>query len=164
MGKTHSMDIGIKFDFQEVKNAVEQAKKEVLTRYDLKDAGIEIVLTDDHVRVKAENEMHLESVYGILVKKFIARGQAASILERKNIEKIGGMMIAQNMVFVKALSKENLKKVSNLVRENFAKAKPAIQGEKVRVTSASIDILQAIIKFLSSGQELELPLDFGNFK
>ena len=158
------MDISIQFDLQEVINSVDQTKKEALNRYDLKDAGIEIELGDDLIKVTAQGEIHIEAVYGVLVKKMVGRGVSPRILDRQKIEEIGGLRVRQEMHLIKALDQDTAKKISKIIKEAFPKAKPIIQGEAVRVISASIDELQAIMTILRDNESLEVPLEFGNYK
>lgn len=164
MAKSHSMDISIKFDFQELKNAVEQAKKEASNRYDLKDAGVEIELDEKAIKLGTKNDLQIESVYGILVQKMVARGVSAKILDRQKVEEAGGMRVRQTMNLITALDQENAKKISKIIRENFPKAKPNIQGETIRVVSPSIDELQSIQRQLLSDESIKVPLNFGNYK
>lgn len=158
------MDISVKFDFQELKNAVEQAKKEIVNRYDLKDSHIEVELNDDSVKVNAASEVQLKSVYEIVVKRMAGRGLSPKILDPQKIEEAGGMRFRQEFKLIKALDSENAKKISKIVRDFFPKAKPFIQGETVRVNSASIDELQAIIAKLKADPSFKVPLDFGNYR
>lgn len=164
MAKEHSMDISVQFDFQELKNAVEQTKKEAINRYDLKDAGIEVELSEDNIKVTAQSEMQIEAVYGILIKKMIGRNVSPKILDRQKIAEIGGMRVKQEMKLIKALDQEMSKKISKMIRDSFPKSKPVIQGELIRVTSGSIDELQAIIAKLKADETLNLPLEFGNYR
>ncbi|MFA4891435.1 MAG: YajQ family cyclic di-GMP-binding protein [Candidatus Gracilibacteria bacterium] len=164
MAKEHSMDISVQFSLQELINSVDQTKKEAFNRYDLKDAGIEIELGDDFIKVTAQGEMQIEAVYGILVKKMVGRGVSPRILDRQKIEEIGGMRVRQEMKLIKALDQETAKKISALIKAAFPKAKPIIQGEVVRVNSASIDELQAIIAVLKANESVKVPLQFGNYR
>ena len=164
MAKEHSMDISIQFDLQEVINSVDQTKKEALNRYDLKDAGIEIELGDDLIKVTAQGEIHIEAVYGVLVKKMVGRGVSPRILDRQKIEEIGGLRVRQEMHLIKALDQDTAKKISKMIKENFPKTKPIIQGEIIRVNSSSIDELQAIMSLVREDETLTVPLEFGNYR
>ncbi|MFA6917331.1 MAG: YajQ family cyclic di-GMP-binding protein [Candidatus Gracilibacteria bacterium] len=164
MGSQHSMDIVSHFDKQELNNAIEQAKKEALNRYDLKDAGIEIELGEEDIKLVAGSEMHLESVFGIIVKKMAGRGLSHKILDRQKIEQAGGMKVRQHIKLIKALDQESAKEISKKVRDAFPKAKPTIQGDTVRVTSGSIDELQAIIAMLGKDETVKVPLHFTNYR
>lgn len=164
MAKEHSMDISVQFNSQELKNAVEMTKKEAMNRFDLKDAGVEIELSEDYVKLTTQSEMHIESVYGILTKKMISRGLSPKILDRQKVQEIGGMRVRQEIKLIKALDQETLKDLSKKIRDFFPKAKPLIQGEILRVTSASIDDLQAIMQALKADEKILVPLEFGNYR
>lgn len=164
MAKDHTMDISVQFDFQELKNAVEMTKKESANRYDLKDAGIEIELTQDFIKVTAQGDLHIEQVYGVLISKMVARGVSAKILDRGPIVEIGGMRVRQEMKLIHALDQENAKKISKMIRDAYPKTKPNIQGETVRVTAAKIDDLQSIMAMLKADESITIPLEFGNFR
>ena len=158
------MDVSVQFDFQELKNAVEMTKKEAFNRFDLKDAGVEIELSEDYVKLTTQSEMHIESVYGILTKKMISRGLSPKILDRQAVQEIGGMRVRQEMKLIKALDQETSKDLAKKIRELFPKAKPLIQGEILRVTSASIDDLQAIMQALKADEKILVPLEFWNYR
>ena len=164
MAKDHTMDIKVDFDFQELKNAVDQAQRETSNRYDLKSANIEIELSEECIKVTAESDNQIEAVYGILITKMTRRGLSQKILDRQKVEEIGGMRVRQDMNLVKALDQENAKKISKIIREEFPKAKPLIQGDTVRVSSKSIDDLQNVMKMLKADEAINLPLVFANFK
>lgn len=164
MASEHSMDIGVNFDVQEMRNAIDQAKREALNRYDLKDSNIEIELSDDMVKVVAQSDNQIEAVFGIIVQKMIARSLSPKILDRQKIQEVGGMRVKQEMKLMKVLDKEATKNISKIVRDVFPKAKAVIQGDTVRISSKSIDDLQAIMKVLNEEKSLELPLDFSNFR
>jgi uncharacterized protein YajQ (UPF0234 family) len=158
------MDIVVQFNKQELFNAVDQSKKEALNRYDLKDAGIEIELSEDDIKIVADSEMHLEAVFGIIVKKMAGRGLSHKILDRQKVEEAGGMRLRQHIKLVKALDQENAKEISKKIRDAFPKAKPLIQGDVVRVSSPSIDELQTIIAFLHKDETIKVPLQFTNYR
>lgn len=158
------MDIVVRFDFQELRNAVDQAKREATTRYDLKDSAIEIELTDDKITLNTANEYQIEAVFGILLQKVISRGISPEVLDRQAASEIGGMRFKQEIKLIKALDAENAKKISKMIRDAFPKVKPTIQGDTVRVASKSIDELQAVIAMLKKDEKLNLPLEFTNYR
>lgn len=160
----HSMDVSVQFDFQELKNAVEQTKKEAINRYDLKDSNPEIELSDTQIKVTVGSDMQVEAVYGILIKKMISRNVSPKILDRKGPKEVGGMRVREEMNLIKALDQENAKKISAIIREAFPKAKPVIHGDTLRVTSGTIDDLQAIIRILHADESIKVPLEFGNYR
>ena len=164
MAQDHSMDIIVEFDFQELKNAVDQAQREITTRYDLKDAGVEVELEENALKVTAQSANQIEAVYGILVKRMIGRNLSPKILDRQNVQEIGGMRVRQEMKLIKALDQETAKTVSKLIRDTYPKVKPLIQGETVRVVSKSIDELQAVIQLLQKTETIKVPLKFTNYR
>ena len=164
MADDHSMDVVVNFDMQEMKNAVDQCKREALNRYDLKDSNLEIELTDTEFKVNAENEFQIEAVYDILSRKMAGRNISPKILDRQKIEEAGGMRMRQVMKLLKVLDQETSKIITKLMKENFPKAKSSIQGDTVRISSKSIDDLQAIMSFLKMRQEMKIPLLFTNYR
>ena len=164
MADDHSMDVVVNFDMQEMKNAVDQCKREALNRYDLKDSNLEIELTDTEFKVNAENEFQIEAVYDILSRKMAGRNISPKILDRQKIEEAGGMRMRQVMKLLKVLDQETSKIITKLMKENFPKAKSSIQGDTVRISSKSIDDLQAIMSFLKMRPEMKIPLLFTNYR
>lgn len=164
MTSEHSMDIVVNFDFQELRNAVDQAKKEAINRYDLKDAKIEIELTDDEIKVAANSEYQLEAVFGIIVKKVVGRNLSPKILDRQKAEEAGGMRYKQQIKLIKALDQETSKEISKKIRDRFPKSKASIQGDTVRVTSKSIDELQEVMQMLKVDATIKVPLSFSNYR
>lgn len=164
MSSEHSMDVVVNFDFQELRNAVDQTKKEAINRYDLKDAKIEIELNDDDVKVIANSEYQLEAVFGILVKKTVGRNLSPKILDRQKAEEAGGMRYKQQIKLIKALDQETAKEISKKIRDKFPKVKPSIQGDTVRVTSKSIDELQEVMQMLKMDATIKVPLSFTNYR
>ena len=164
MASEHSMDIVVNFDFQELRNAVDQTKKEAINRFDLKDAKIEIELADDDVKVAANSEYQLEAVFGILVKKTVGRNLSPKILDRRKAEEAGGMIYNQQIKLIKALDQETSKEISKKIRDRFPKSKASIQGDTIRVTSKSIDELQEIMQMLKVDTTMKVPLSFTNYR
>lgn len=164
MADEHTLDIGVKFDAQELLNSVDQAKREAINRFDLKNSNIEIELGEEDVKITAPSNIQVESVYDILTKKMLGRNLSTKIFDRQDIKEIGGMRVRQEIKLIKSLDQENAKKISKMIKENFPKAKANIQGDSVRVSSKSIDDLQAVMAFLRTSKEVTVPLDFTNFK
>lgn len=165
MASEHSMDVVVKFDFQELRNAVDQCRRDTSTRYDLKDAKIEIELNDDDIKLNAVSENQLEAVFNLLIEKITRRGLSYRIFDRKPAEQAGGMRMRQEIKLIKALDQENAKIISKFVRDHFPKAKANIQGDTVRIVSKSIDELQQIIAALKSEEAgINLPLEFTNYR
>lgn len=164
MAQDSSMDIVSHFDFQEVRNAFDQTKREVAVRFDLKDLGIGLELSEEGIKITAPSEMSLNTAWDVLLQKMINRKLSPKILKRKDLEKIGGNQVRYEIQLIKTLDQVNAKKISQLIRDQFSKAKPSIQGDSVRVSSKSRDELQAVIAMLRQNEELSIPLDFNNFR
>lgn len=164
MASDSSMDIVSQFDLQEVRNAFEQTKKEIAVRYDLKDLHIELELTDEKVTITAPSEMSLETAWGILLQKMINRKLSPKVLKKGDLEKIGGNLVRYKIDLIKTLDQDMAKQISKLIRDQFPKAKPSIQGDSVRVSSKSRDELQGIIAMLRAEKTLPLPVDFTNYR
>lgn len=164
MASEHSMDIVVNFDMQEMRNAVDQAIREIVNRYDLKNSNIQVELGENEIKVNAETENQMEAVYDIVARKMAGRNLSLRILDRQKIEPAGGMRFRQEMKLIKSLDQENAKKISKLIKDFFPKAKASIQGDSVRVTSKSIDDLQAVIARLKTEPTITVPLQFTNYR
>ncbi|MDA1060174.1 MAG: YajQ family cyclic di-GMP-binding protein [bacterium] len=164
MASEHSMDIVVKFDFQELRNAVDQAKREAINRFDLKDANIEIELSDENIKITAPSNIQVESVVDILGKKMLSRNLSQKILKRGEIKEVGGMRVRIEIELIKSLDQENAKNISKMIRDEFSKAKASIQGDSVRVSSKSIDDLQGIMARLKADSSMKVPLEFTNYR
>ena len=158
------MDIVSQFDLQEVRNAFDQAKREIGTRFDLKDLDLGLELSSEAVTITAPSEMSLNTAWDIMLQKMINRKLSPKILKKGDLEKIGGNQVRYEIKLVKTLDQETAKFISKLIRDKFPKAKPSIQGDTVRVSSKSRDELQAIMAMLRIEKELALPVDFTNFR
>lgn len=165
MASEYSFDIVAQFDMQEVRNAVDQVKREISTRYDFRGSGASVELGEELVTIVAPSEMQVGQVWDVLLQKIINRKQSPRILEKGEIKPVGGMQFKMEVKLVKALTQEKCKAVAAQIKEGGFKAKPSIQGDAVRVTSKDKDELQAIIAFLRSKEEaLELALTFQNYR
>ncbi|MBU1018488.1 YajQ family cyclic di-GMP-binding protein [Patescibacteria group bacterium] len=159
-----SMDIMCDFNFHELTNAVDQTRREIIVRYDLKSLGIEINQNDDEITITAPSELALNSSWDVLLQKFINRNLSPKILEKCEMEKLGGSDVRYTIKLTKVLDSDTAKKVAQMIRDNFKKAKSSIQGQTVRVSSKSRDELQAIQVMLKGDKSIELPLKFGNYR
>jgi uncharacterized protein YajQ (UPF0234 family) len=164
MSKEFSFDVVCEFDFQELRNAVDQVEREAKTRYDLKNSEIEIDLKDDQIEVKAGNAMEIAAVEGILLQKMVNRKVSPKTLDHQEIEAIGGSRSKKVYKLIKSLDSENAKKISKLIKERVPKVKASIQGEAVRISGKAKDDLQEAIGVLSEEEVLDLPLSFTNYR
>lgn len=164
MASDSSFDIVSQFDMQELRNAVDQVKREVATRYDFKDAHVEINLTDDDITLLVPDTMKLNAVRDMLTQKVINRKLSPNILEFKEPEQAMGGSLRVVVKLIKALDQESCKAVTKIIKERFPKVKTSIQGEIIRVTSKSRDELQEVIALLRGSNAVKVPLQFTNYR
>lgn len=162
MASTYSFDIVSEFDRQELVNALDQTKREVVSRFDLKDTNTEITLEDDHLTINTESEFTLTSVTDILQTKAVKRGLSLKIFDYGAVEAASGNRVRQQIKLKKGIDQELAKKISKMIRDQF-KVQVAIQGDALRVTSKSKDDLQSIIQFLKT-QDFPVALQFTNYR
>ena len=162
-----SFDISSEVDWQEVDNAVNQASKELLQRYDFKGVKAEIKLDrkEKTLTYWCSEEGKLDALNDIMQSKFIKRGISLLSLEYKDMEQAFGGSVRQVIVIQAGISKEKGKEIIAAVKDSKIKVQSQIQDEQVRVTGKNRDDLQETIAFLRSKQEeLKVPLQFGNFR
>lgn len=162
MASTFSFDVVSDFDRQELVNAVDQAKRDVSTRYDLKDTKTEIELDGEEIKINTENEFTFDAVKDILTSKIVRRNLSLKILEFGKVEPAANSRVRCEIKLKKGISQELAKEVSKIIRDN-TKATPQIQGDAVRVTSKSKDELQTIITLLK-GKDFPVALQFINYR
>jgi cyclic-di-GMP-binding protein len=164
MASTYSFDVVSKFDFQEMKNAVDQAQREIQQRYDLKDTGTEIVLTEKDITVTTASEYSLQAVRDSLESKLIKRNLSLKILDYQNEEEVSGGRVRQVAKLREGLSDELAKKLAKQLRDEFKKVTPQIQGDLIRVQAKNKDDLQAVIQSLKGMDDLPVALQFVNYR
>ncbi len=164
MASEPSFDIVSQFDMQELRNAIDQVKREIMTRYDFKGTQTEVTLTDTDITVVAPDTMKLTAVKDMIFQKLINRKLSPKILDIQKEEPAAGGALRQLYQLIKVLDQETCKQISKMIKDHFPKVKASIQGETVRVSSKSLDELQAVIALLKQSEEVKLPLDFTNYR
>lgn len=163
MAANASFDVVSKFDRQELKNAIDQAEREVRTRYDLKDTNTVIELTDKNLTITTASEYTLTAVKDIIESKLVSRKLSLKILDYKNPEDASGGRTRQAIDLKEGIPDDIAKKISKQIRDEFKKATPQIQGDTLRVQAKSRDDLQAIISLLKS-EDYPVALQFVNYR
>jgi cyclic-di-GMP-binding protein len=148
MASDCSFDIVSQFDEQELVNALDQTRREVQTRFDLKDTKTEIVHNKDNITIVTDGSLTLKSVRDILESKAVRRNLSLKIFKIGKEENAAGGKVRQVIQLQQGLSPELAKEISKYVRENYPKVKPQIQGDAVRVIAKSKDDLQGVIALL----------------
>lgn len=164
MAQDNSFDIVSKVDLQEVRNAVDQALKEIHQRFDLKDSHSEIKMEgNDAIQLASDGEYHLEAVNNILSQKLVKRGVPLKNLTHGKIEPAAGKSVRQKISLQQGIPTEKAKDIVRLVKDSKKKAQASIQGDIVRITSKDRDTLQEVIALLR-GKDLGLDLQFTNYR
>ncbi|MBE9154655.1 YajQ family cyclic di-GMP-binding protein [Cyanobium sp. LEGE 06113] len=163
MADTYSFDVVSDFDRQELVNTLDQVRRDVGQRYDLKDSATEIALEETSLTITTATDMTLQAVEDVLRQKATKRNLSLKIFDFQTAEAVGGNRVKQEVKLRKGLSKELAKDLSKVVRDNLKKVSVAIQGESLRITAKSKDDLQAAIQLLRD-QEVEVPLQFENYR
>lgn len=166
MAKDASFDIVSEFDRQELVNAVDQVKRDITSRFDLKDSGTEIELDSDKtITITAKDDMKLRNVVDILQSKMVKRNLSIKILDAQPKENALGGNIRQVFNLKKGLSMEIAKKIVADIKATKLKVQAAIQGEQVRVSGKSRDDLQDVIKLMRENEEkYDIALQFTNYR
>ena len=160
-----SFDIVSELDMQEVDNAVNMAQKEIAQRFDFRGgkSSIELDKTAKKLKILADDDMKLRSIHQIVESKLAKRGVDLRGLKYGKEESGSGGIIRQEIDLKAGLDKEEAKEITKLINESKVKVQAQIQDEQVRVTSKSIDELQAAISVLKKG-ELKFPLQYINMR
>ncbi|KPL86641.1 YajQ family cyclic di-GMP-binding protein [Herpetosiphon geysericola] len=160
-----SFDVVSDFDRQELINAVDQTKRDVGTRYDLKDTNTEITLGEKEITLVTGSELALTAVRDILETKALRRNLSIKLFDYGEPEEIGGMKIRQVITLRKGIAEDIAKKIVKLIKAEVPKAQARIQGDSLRVSSKSKDELQAVMSLLRErGDDFALPLQFNNYR
>jgi uncharacterized protein YajQ (UPF0234 family) len=163
MASNASFDVVSKFDQQELKNAIDQATREVHNRYDLKDTNTIIDLGDKELTITTASEYTLTAVTDIIESKLIARKLSLKILDYKTPEDASGGRTRQVITLKEGIPDEIAKKITKQIRDEFKKVTPQIQGDALRVQAKSRDELQAVINLLKA-EDYPVALQFVNYR
>jgi len=160
-----SFDVVSDFDRQELVNAVDQARREIATRFDFKGSKAEIELGKEEIIFRADNESRAKSMRDLLESKAIRRGLSLKIFDWGEIEEAGGNTVRQTIKLKRGLPDDLAKKISKLIRDDHPKVKSQIQGDAIRVSGKSRDELQKVIARLRDESEgYPVPLQFENYR
>lgn len=163
MASTYSFDIVSDFDRQELVNALDQARREITNRYDLKDSRTQIDLGEDTITLETDSEFTLQAVHTIMQTKAAKRELSLKIFDFGKVESASGNRVRQQVTLKKGISKELGKDITQLIRDNLKKVQASIQGDAVRVSAKSKDDLQAAIQLVKQ-QDWPMPLQFTNYR
>ena len=165
MAKESSFDIVSTVDIQEVDNAFQQAKREISQRYDLKDSGAEITHDKQNktLGIHAPADFVARQVKDVIGSKLVKRGIELTAVKWGEPQAATGQSVRLSATIVDGIDKETASKISKDIRNLKLKCKATIEGDKLRVSSASRDTLQEVIAFLK-GQDYGQPLQYTNYR
>ncbi|KQV83682.1 nucleotide-binding protein [Massilia sp. Root351] len=158
-----SFDVVSEADMIEVRNAVDQAKKEITTRFDFKGSSANVEQKEAELTAYADSDFQLTQVKDVLINKLGKRNVDVRFLDEGKIEKIGGDKVKQVIKIKNGLETEDAKKITRIIKDSKMKVQASIQGESVRVTGAKRDDLQAAMAMLRK-EVKDTPLEFNNFR
>jgi uncharacterized protein YajQ (UPF0234 family) len=158
-----SFDVVSELDLQEVDNAVNQAKKEIESRYDFRGSKSEFKWDKKEIVIMADDDYKVNAMKDILQTKLHRRGIDIRAMKFDKVEPAGGMLLRQKVSLVQGIDKKAASDICKAIKDSKLKVQAQITDDKVRVTSKSIDELQAAINHLK-GQTFPVALQFNNFR
>src|SRR4249920_1296797 len=158
-----SFDVVSDFDEQELRNALDQVRREVQQRYDFKGVTVDLTQAKDAVTLLTDDEHRAAAVKDLIESKAIRRSLSLKIFDWGKVEPAGGNKVRQEVKLRRGLPEDVAKKITRLIRDEFPKVKSQIQGDAVRVSGKSKDDLQRVITRLRGLDEV-IPLQFENYR
>ena len=159
----NSFDIVSKIDHQEVSNAIQQALKEIHTRYDLKDSKSDITLDKDSITLASADDYKLKAVTEVLQGKLVKRNVPLKGMQYGAIEPAAGSTVRQKIIMQQGIPIEKAREIVKVIKDSKKKAQASIQGELVRVSSKDRDTLQEIIALLKN-KDFGIDMQFTNYR
>ena len=160
-----SFDVESDYDKAEMNNVFDQVQREIDSRYDFKGTPAAIEWLDDKkgLKVTGSGEWQIDAILDIVRKKLATRGQSQKTLDTNKELVESNLKTTKEVPFKQGLDQEKAKQLTKLIREEYPKVKPQIQGDVVRVISSSKDDLQSVMQLLKA-QDLDFPLGFTNYR
>lgn len=163
MAAENSFDVVSNVDFQEVRNAVNQAEKEIANRYDLKKAAAVLRLEGEEIVIEAADDFSVQQSVDVLQSKLVKRGINLKSLRYGKVEPASGSRARQKITLQQGIPQETAKKIVAEIKAKKLKVQGAIQGDTVRVSGKNRDDLQEVIATLKA-LDLDVPLTFTNYR
>ena len=158
-----SFDVVSDFDEQELRNALDQVRREVQQRYDFKGAHVDLTQEKDRIVLVTDSEMCAKAIRDLLESKAVRRGLSLKIFEWGEVQAAGGNKVREEIILRRGLPDDLARKLVKLIRDEFPKVQPRVQGDAIRVASKSKDDLQRVIVRLRELNEA-VPLQFENYR
>ncbi len=163
MAGDFTFDVVSDFDDQELRNALDQVRREVGQRYDFKGATVQLEQARTELTLLTDDEFRAAAVKDLIESKAVRRNLSLKIFDWGKVEPAGGNKVRQRIGLRRGLNEDLARKLSKLIREEFPKVKPSVQGDALRVSSKSKDELQRVIARLRELDE-PVPLQFENYR
>ncbi len=163
MASESSFDCVSQFDEQELTNALDQARREISTRFDLKDTHTEITLDKQQIAIVSDSEFTMKSVRDVIESKMVRRNLSLKILKPEELENAAGGKVRQKFILQRGISQDLSREITKQIKTAFPKIRTQIQGDAIRVFGKSRDELQEVIVFLRK-QEYPVALQFENYR
>jgi uncharacterized protein YajQ (UPF0234 family) len=163
MASDSSFDVVSQIDRQEMVNAVDQVTREVSTRFDLKNTGSTVTLEKDAVVLACDTEFTLKAVRDILIERSAKRGFSSKIFDFGKVEPAARGTVRQTAKLRQGIDQDLGRTITKLMRDKYPKLKAQIQGDAVRISGSSKDMLQGAMKMLRE-QDYVVPLQFNNYR
>ena len=165
MAESFSFDVVSDFDRQELVNTLDQVKREISQRYDLKGTETLVNLDKENIFITTNSELTLNAVNDIIRQKAIKRNLSLKIFDYGEIEAVSGNKVKQTILLKQGIKQEIAKRISKNIRDQIKKVNVSINGETLRVSSKSKNDLQSVIKLLGDLEEsLNIPLKANNYR
>ncbi len=159
-----SFDVVSDFDEQELRNALDQVRRETGQRFDFKGVTVDLTQGKDEIVLVTDDEHRAAAIKDLIESKAVRRNLSLKIFDWGKVEPAGGNKVRQTIGLRRGLTDDLAKKISKLIREEFPKVKPQIQGDAVRVSGKSRDELQKVIVRLRGLEDVPVPLQFENYR
>ena len=159
-----SFDVVSDFDEQELRNALDQVRRETGQRFDFKGVTVDLTQGKGEIVLVTDDEHRAAAIKDLIESKAVRRNLSLKIFDWGKVEPAGGNKVRQTIALRRGLTDDLAKKISKLIREEFPKVKPQIQGDAVRVSGKSRDELQKVIVRLRGLEDLPVPLQFENYR
>jgi len=163
VAQDYSFDVVSQFDRQELVNAVNQAQREITTRYDFKDTGASIDLGEDEITLEGPSDFKLKAMVDVLQSKFVKRQLSLKILKPGPIEPAAKGAVRQKLALQEGIDDELARSLVKQIKQISPKVQSRIQGDLIRVSSREKDLLQQVIQALKA-DESPVPLQFINYR
>lgn len=163
MASTSSFDVVSRYDHQEVVNALDQTRREINTRFDLKDSKSTVMLDGDRITITADSKGRLSTVRDLLESKFVRRKVSLKTLRYSEPEPASGGNIRQHAALIQGIEQDLGKQITKSVRQEYPKVQAQLQGDSIRISAKSKDDLQKVIRLLES-KDYPVDLQFVNYR